>query len=129
MVIRAALAVTAIAAAAACSAPAPGPAEHTTATAAPSAPAQAGPVLDITIADGAVTPVNAELSATVGTPITLRVTSDADDELHVHAVPEHSFAVRPGAGQHFEFTVDVPGRVEVELHHLDRTVATINVHP
>jgi hypothetical protein len=29
--------------------------------------------------------------------------------------------------QTFQFSVDVPGQVEVELHKLDRTVATIQV--
>lgn len=86
-------------------------------------------VIDIAIANGSVQPVNAQRTATVGVPITLRVTSDAADELHVHAVPEHTFEVRPAADQSFEFTVEVPGRVEVELHRLGRTVVTINVHP
>jgi hypothetical protein len=95
----------------------------------PSSTGVDGPDLDITIADGQVTPVNAELEATVGQPITLQVTSDIADELHVHAVPEYSFEVRPGVGETFEFTVDVPGRVEVELHALHRTVVAIQVRP
>jgi hypothetical protein len=33
------------------------------------------------------------------------------------------------ADQTFQFSVDVPGNVDVELHHLDRTVATIQVRP
>jgi hypothetical protein len=37
--------------------------------------------------------------------------------------------VAPAADQSFEFTVDVPGRVEVELHELHRTVVTIQVRP
>lgn len=86
-------------------------------------------VLDITIAHGTVNPANAALSARINEPITLNVTSDADDELHVHAVPEHEFEVKPGAAQRFEFTVDVPGRVEIELHHLNRTVAVLQVRP
>jgi hypothetical protein len=115
---------------AACGSPqeaAPTPSSNASAAPSPAPPAAAS--LDITIAGGQVTPVNAELEANVGQSITLNVTSDADDELHVHAVPEHSFEVRPGAGEIFEFTVDVPGRVEVELHHLNRTVVTIQVRP
>ncbi|MCX5042170.1 hypothetical protein OG921_03055 [Aldersonia sp. NBC_00410] len=83
--------------------------------------------VDITIANGSVTPTNAQLKAVVGQPIVLRVTSDAEDELHVHSVPDHEFTVEPRAGQSFEFDVTVPGRVEVELHELGRTVATIDV--
>jgi hypothetical protein len=85
--------------------------------------------IDITIAHGQVTPANATLQATVRQPITLHVTSDATDELHVHSVPDHKFEVVAAANQTFQFSVDVPGSVEVELHHLDRTVATIHVHP
>ena len=54
-------------------------------------------------------------------PITLHVTSDAADELHVHSVPDHKFQVAAAANQTFQFSVDVPGNVDVELHHLDRT--------
>jgi hypothetical protein len=88
-----------------------------------------GPVVDVTIAKGQVTPTNATLQAKVGQPITLRVTSDATDELHVHSTPDHKFPVAAAPNQTFQFSVDVPGNVEVELHHLDRTIATIQVQP
>ncbi|CAG6997264.1 hypothetical protein PICSAR14_03114 [Mycobacterium avium subsp. paratuberculosis] len=74
-------------------------------------------VIDVTIAQGQVTPTNATLQAKVHQQITLHVTSDATDELHVHSTPDHKFAV------------DVPGNVAVELHHLDRTIATIQIQP
>ena len=94
-----------------------------------SRPAAPGLSIDIRIAGGAVTPTNATLQATVGEPITLHVDSDAADELHVHSVPEHEFEVEAKPGQSFDFSVSVPGSVEVELHHLNRTVATIHVGP
>jgi hypothetical protein len=90
----------------------------------------AAPVtLDITIANGTVTPTNAQVQATKGQPIVLHVNSDANDQLHVHSVPDHTFTVEPRPGQTFEFSTDVPGRVDVELHHLNRTLATIHVQP
>jgi hypothetical protein len=89
----------------------------------------AGLSVDVTIAHGQVTPANATLQATVRQPITLHVTSDATDELHVHSVPDHKFEVAAAPNQTFQFSVDVPGNVDVELHHLDRTVATIQVRP
>jgi hypothetical protein len=92
-------------------------------------PSSAGLVVNITIAKGQVTPSNATLHATVSEPITLRVNSDAVDELHVHSVPDHKFQVAAAANQTFQFSVDVPGNVAVELHHLDRTIATIQVRP
>jgi hypothetical protein len=89
----------------------------------------AGLSVDVTIAHGQVTPANATLQASAREPITLHVTSDAADELHVHSVPDHKFEVAAAANQTFQFSVDVPGNVDVELHHLDRTVATIQVRP
>jgi hypothetical protein len=85
--------------------------------------------INVTIAHGQVTPANATLQAKVAQPITLHVTSDAVDELHVHSVPDHKFQVAAAANQTFAFSVDVPGNVDVELHHLDRTIATIQVRP
>jgi plastocyanin len=86
-------------------------------------------VVNVTVSKGQVTPSNATLEAKVGAPITFDVTSDAPDELHVHSTPDHKFEVAAAPNQKFEFKVDVPGNVEVELHHLDRTIATIHVRP
>jgi heme/copper-type cytochrome/quinol oxidase subunit 2 len=85
--------------------------------------------VNITIANGQVNPSNATLQAKVKQPITLHVTSDAADEVHVHSVPDHKFQIAAAPNQTFQFSVDVPGNVEVELHHLDRTVATIQIRP
>lgn len=83
--------------------------------------------LDVTVKGGQVDPTNAQLEATVGEPIVIRVNSDAPDELHVHSTPERTFPVKAEPGQSFQFTVDVPGRVDVELHDANKTVATIQV--
>jgi hypothetical protein len=47
----------------------------------------------------------------------------------VHSTPDHEFAIAAAPNQTFTFTVNEPGKVEVELHHLDQTVATIDVTP
>lgn len=83
--------------------------------------------IDVRIADGTVAPTNARLQGRTGEPIVIRLDSDTADELHVHSVPEHTFDVEPRAGQVFQFTVDVPGQVEIELHDLNRTIATVAV--
>lgn len=98
-------------------------------SATPSASADAGTVIDVTVEKGAATPTNAEAQAVLGQPIVLQVTSDAADSLHVHSIPEHVFDVAAAPDQRFEFTVDVPGRVAVELHDLHVTVVTIEVRP
>jgi hypothetical protein len=90
---------------------------------------QVPPVIDVTIAKGQVTPTNTTVAAKVHQQITFRVTSDATDELHVHSTPDHKFPIAAAPNQTFQFSVDVPGNVEVELHHLDRTIATIQVQP
>lgn len=85
-------------------------------------------VIDVTIKGGEVTPTNAQFDANAKEPIVVRVNSDVADELHVHSNPEHTFNVEAKSGpQSFQFTVDVPGKVDVELHHLNKTVATVTV--
>ncbi len=95
----------------------------------PAAPPQGGTLIDVTIAGGTLTPTNAEVEAVAGQPIVLAVDSDAADSIHVHSVPEHVFEVQPRPGQRFEFSVGIPGKVDVELHELNRTIVTIAVRP
>jgi PBP1b-binding outer membrane lipoprotein LpoB len=84
-------------------------------------------VIDVTIKGGEVTPTNAQFDANAKEPIVVRVNSDVADQLHVHSNPEHTFDIEPKNGQSFQFTVDVPGNVDIELHQLNRTVATVTV--
>ena len=84
-------------------------------------------VIDVIIKGGDVTPTNEQLKAGVKEPIVVHVDSDAADVLHVHSTPEHSFNVEAKQMQSFQFTVDVPGKVDVELHKLHKTIATIQV--
>ncbi|MET0447173.1 MAG: hypothetical protein ABW004_02155 [Aeromicrobium sp.] len=88
-----------------------------------------GTVVDITIEDGKVTPQGDRVEAKVGETITLNVTSDADEEIHVHSEPEHSYEVAPGESISESFTVDTPGQVAVEGHHLDVTIVQLVVRP
>ncbi|MDO3634700.1 hypothetical protein [Mycolicibacterium arseniciresistens] len=94
----------------------------------PSIPDDATTV-DINIAGGVVTPTNGQAQGVVGKPIVLKVSSDVADQLHVHSSPENTFQVEPRRDQVFEFTVDVPGQVDIELHDLNRTVVTVQVRP
>jgi sporulation-control protein spo0M len=84
-------------------------------------------IVDVSIQGGKVTPTNEQLQASVNQPIIFRVNSDVADELHVHSNPEHTFKVEAKPGQSFQFTVGVPGNVDVELHQLKATIATIAV--
>jgi hypothetical protein len=84
-------------------------------------------VIDVDIKGGNVTPANRQLQASVKEQIIIHVNSDATDELHVHSTPEHKFNVEAKPMQTFQFMVDAPGKVDVELHHLNKTIATITV--
>jgi hypothetical protein len=84
-------------------------------------------VIDVDIKGGDVTPTNEQLQAAVKEQIVVRVNSDAADQLQVHSTPEHSFNVEAKPMQSFQFTVDVPGKVDVELHNLNKIIATIQV--
>jgi hypothetical protein len=84
-------------------------------------------VIDVTIKGGDVTPTNEQLQAGLKEQIVVRVNSDAADELHVQSTPEHSFKIDAKPMQSFQFTVAVPGKVDVELHQLKKTIATIQV--
>jgi hypothetical protein len=104
------------------------PASETSAETTPDA-AEDSVVIDVRISQGTVTPTNERIDVAVGQTVTVRVDSDADDELHVHAVPEHSFEIHPGTGQQTQFSVEVPGQVALELHESGKTVATLLVRP
>jgi hypothetical protein len=84
-------------------------------------------VIDVTIKGGEVTPTNAQYQSAAKELIVVRINSDVADQLHVHSNPEHTFNVEPKSGQSFQFTVDVPGKVDIELHQLNKTIATVTV--
>ena len=85
--------------------------------------------IDVTIKGGNVDPTNAQLQAKVKEPIVVRVTSDVADELHVHSTPDHTFKIEPNKAMQFQFSIDVPGNVDIELHQLNKVVATVSVQP
>lgn len=84
-------------------------------------------VIDVDIKGGNVTPSNQQLQAGVKQQIVVRLNSDAADELRVNSTPEHTFKVEAKPMQSFQFTVDGPGKVDVALQQLSKTIATIQV--
>jgi plastocyanin len=111
---------------------APAPAA-TSASSAPSPSAAAEPaedagvVVDITIEDGEATPQGDRVEAEVGQTITLNITSDAAEEIHVHSDPEHTWEVAAGESITETFSVETPGQVAVEAHHLGVTIVQLVV--
>ena len=86
----------------------------------------AATVIEVTLADGQVTPAGDRVRAAAGEPITLRIDADVAGELHVHSVPESEIAFDAGTSEH-EITIDQPGVVEVELHEPPLVVVQIEV--
>ncbi len=95
----------------------------------PSSEAPKGVTVDITVAGGKVTPLNKKVDVKVGEPITLHVVSDAAEEVHVHSDPEHEYEVAAGDDKTFTFTIETPGQVAVEAHHLDVTIVELVARP
>lgn len=84
-------------------------------------------VVDIAIKDGKVTPQGDRVDVEAGQEVTLRISSDAAEEIHVHSDPEHTFSVQPGEPLEESFTIDTPGQVAVEAHELGATIVQLVV--
>ena len=104
----------------------------------PSAPAasasssasQSGKALtiDITIADGKITPNAEAIDVTQGTMVTLNVTSDQDDEIHAHTAGDgYELEVKAGQPATGSFVAADTGSFEIESHHLNKVIAILNV--
>jgi len=63
-----------------------------------------------------------------GDSVTLRITSDAADEVHVHGYDLHA-ELRPGVPAVLAFKADRSGRFDVELHKSDLQLVTLEVQP
>jgi plastocyanin len=114
----------------------PSPSASTSASAAPSAtptptPSESSPAdsvtIDITIADGQVSPNGEKINVELGQTIVLNVTSDEADEIHAHTDGEgYELEVAPGKKTTGTFELSSPGSYEVESHHLGKTIVVLN---
>jgi major membrane immunogen (membrane-anchored lipoprotein) len=86
-------------------------------------------VVDISVHDGKVTPQGDRVNVKVGQKVTLHITSDVDEEIHVHSEPEHEYEIGKGDDVKKSFTIGTPGQVAVEAHHLDVTIVQLVVRP
>ncbi|UJW31268.1 hypothetical protein L3Q67_39780 [Saccharothrix sp. AJ9571] len=78
-------------------------------------PEQVGATHRFAVTGGSRTEGPDRIDATTGSPVTIEVTCDATDELHVHGY-DKAAPCEPGAPASLTFTADVPGVFEVELH-------------
>ena len=86
-------------------------------------------VVDIAVKDGKVTPQGDRVEMQVGQKVTLHITSDAHETIHVHSEPEHEYEVSAGDDVEKSFTIDTPGQIAVEAHHLGVTIVQLVVRP
>lgn len=63
-----------------------------------------------------------------GSEVLLRVTSDEDDEVHVHSY-DLSLDLVAGTPAELRFTADIPGVFEVELHDAGKEILELEVSP
>lgn len=82
--------------------------------------------VEITFADGEVTPAGDRVEAEAGEPIDLVVTADEPGTLHIHSDPEQELSY-PAGEKTFEIQVDRPGVVDVESHELDVVIVQLEV--
>ncbi|MDQ4069417.1 MAG: hypothetical protein M3203_08105 [Actinomycetota bacterium] len=101
-------------------------ASPTTAGGAPTTTAAAaGTVLSVTVRGGAVEGASRQ-RATLNQPVTIRVTSDVADEVHVHGY-DRTAEVAPGRPAELTFVANIPGVFEVELERSHRLLFTMEV--
>jgi heme/copper-type cytochrome/quinol oxidase subunit 2 len=86
----------------------------------------AGQRIDVRATGGAVTGDTGRVPVAVGTAVTLVVTSDAADEVHVHGYDLQRELV-PGTPAELAFDATLPGVFEVELHETETVLLTLQV--
>ena len=114
------------------------PTAETTSTAAAGAPTSAAPaaggdapgdgVIELTITGGNVEGGARREPVKQGAQVTIRVTSDAADELHVHTY-DLKLDLVPGQSADLTFLARIPGVFEVELEERRTKVLELEVRP
>lgn len=93
------------------------------------ASADPGVVVDVTLSADGPTPQGERVEVEVGVPITLNVTAEVADEVHVHSDPEVSIDLEAGDETSRTFTIDRPGQVAVESHATHAVIVQLVVRP
>jgi hypothetical protein len=93
-------------------------------SAAPASPA--GQQLAVQVAGGKVTGDTGRVPVPVGEHVTLTITSDVADEVHVHGY-DLATALTPGTPAELTFDATIPGVFEVELHEAGTVLLSLQV--
>jgi hypothetical protein len=82
--------------------------------------------INITVANGKVTPSGATFKATAGQTVRVTAVSDTDEEVHVHGY-DKQLPLSPGKPASVKFTANVKGTFEIETHKTGKLVAKLVV--
>jgi FtsP/CotA-like multicopper oxidase with cupredoxin domain len=93
-----------------------------------SLPAEGDTSVEIKVHHGRLVAGPAVIKLKQGDRVTLRVTSDSNDELHVHGYDLHLNLIA-GQQAQLSFTADHSGRFEYELHHAHTDLGAFEVYP
>ncbi len=83
-------------------------------------------IIEITLVGGVVTPAENEVQVPVGSTVRLLITSDTDDEAHVHGY-ELTLDLPAGEQSELEFVADVAGIFDVESHESGQLLCLLRV--
>lgn len=83
-------------------------------------------VIALTVQGGQVAGDTGRVEVPLGTPITINVTSDVADEIHVHGYDKEA-QIPAGDTGTVSFTADIPGVFEVELHKSGKQLFQLQV--
>ena len=97
-----------------------------TTTASTASGATSGAVLAVRVRGGSVVEGASRQRATVNQSVTIRVTSDVTDEVHVHGY-DKKFEVAAGRTGEVTFVANIPGVFEVEFERSHRLLFTLEV--
>ena len=93
----------------------------------PSAEASAV-TINLTIADGKVSPSGERVDVAKGQTVIMKVISDSDDVIHAHTAAEGiEIKVEAGVPASGRFVATETGSFEVESHHLGKIFVILNV--
>ena len=87
---------------------------------------QADVVVNVTVANGKVSPSGASIKVAAGQTVLITAVSDADEELHIHGY-DKELELSPGKSASVKFTANMKGTFEVETHKSGKLVAKLVV--
>jgi plastocyanin len=87
---------------------------------------QADVTINVTVANGKVTPSGATIKAKVGQTVLVTAVSDAADEVHIHGY-DKQLPLTPGKPASVKFTANMKGTFEIETHESGKLVAKLVV--